>query len=66
MWCVYTMSQGEHNAGRFVGSKVIKGVLLDETLSNIFYTSAIERSQHFQGPFGGPLVLTFCRPSQGN
>ena len=25
----------------------------------IFYTSSIEMSQHFQGPFG-PLVLTFC------
>ena len=30
--------------------------------SNIFYTSGIEMSQHFQGPFG-PLVLTFCGPS---
>ena len=29
--------------------------------SNIFYTSGIEMSQQFQGPFG-PLVVTFCRP----
>ena len=28
-------------------------------ISNIFYTSGIEVSYHFQGPFG-PLVLIFC------
>ena len=30
--------------------------------SNIFYTSVIEMSPHFHGPFG-PLVLKFCGPS---
>ena len=29
---------------------------------NIIYTSGIEMSKHFQGPFG-PLVLTLCKPS---
>ena len=30
--------------------------------SNIFYTSGIEMSQHFQGP-SGQFVLTFCGPN---
>ena len=30
--------------------------------SDIFYTSGIEMSQHFPGPFG-PLVVSFCELS---